>query len=1778
MLRPGAPVGITNTNTATATMTYPGQAIDDIPLGPVTKDVTLVPQPLADNVPTLTAGFAGPAVVNGGGNAVPGRDVTFSVNGTTLNIPADIDITPQYAFVAPAGWTIVPDSAAFDAGSVPPGVTFQYETKTIGGVAREVVTATWPDDVAFGANETWPTMAVVAQPTFAVAAGTNSVANSWIADSRNNWDATSATFTSGTQDAPDIDGDTNVDEWFSVGAQSVLVSSADGLSVVKEICRPNPDAADGCDWFSDPDMFVPVATTSSSITYRITLQNTGNTTLDDVIAYDIMPWVGDVGISEGTAGVPRGSTFAVTVADTADVTPNLDLAFSSSTNPCRPEVYPGAPGCVDDWGPTGSQSIRATVTGTMSPGAAASFTVTGAVVAGATAGAQACNSVAIVSDGTLAAEPQPVCATAQEADLRITVPDRLPLQLGRPGVVPFTVTNLGGSDDAPASVAIDIPADMTVNALDPLGWTCTSVPAGTAPIVGPVTLTCVPVTVSGDPRPLGLDAPDPLDISVTPTQGAGTTVCVPAAVTGQFHDPILDNNTADSCMMLAPLGLPEIEVDKDDGLTTVAPGDQYTYSLVVESRLTSEAVADVILTDELPDNLIFVSATDGGAVSGQDPDGTGGTVIWALPDLQPAGVPTSTGAGTGGGAGSTQTVTVTVEVAATATGTIDNVAVVAAPDPGNPTNTFTDEDNDINDVQNAAIAVVKSAEPPMVTTIGQEIVYTFEVTNSGNAALTDMFIGDDLDGLSAIDCAATTLDPTDTTSCTATYQATGADFSVGEIVNTATATGTPPIGDPVTSATSTATVAAPQVPGLSLVKSATEGSFDAANQTLNFNFAVTNTGNVGIGDIIVSDQLAGTSPVDCVATTLAPAETTTCTATYTTTPADLDVGSVTNTATATGQAPGGPVTSDPSTVQVPADVNAAITLTKTAAETSFAAPGTTLHYSLEVTNTGNVTLTDVTVNDALPGISAVTCPSDVLPAGATQSCTATYVTTLADVNTAAVDNSATATGTPPFGATVTSPPAMASVPAVQAPAISIVKSVAEDEMLAAGQILNYSFEVTNAGNVTLTDITVNDAFPGLSAIVCPDTELDPTESTICTATYTLQQDDIDNNDQLVNTATATGQPPTGDPIGSEPSSASIPPVLLPSLGVVKTAQQADFDAADVTLNFDFEVTNTGNVTLQNLTINDPLPGISPVTCDATQLAPQATTTCAATYVTSQADVDAGTVTNIATASAATPGGQPVTSPPDDVTVVGVQSPDVRFGKDAVEDSYDTAGQAVNFTFEIINTGNVTLSQIAITDDLAGVSAVSCPQSMVEPAATMTCTATYAATQADLDGGMIHNEAALSAAPPAGDPLQRTADVEVPADQQPSIALAKTATEASFDAAGSTLHYRFEATNTGNVTLIDVAVDDPLAGLSALECSGDQIAPDDTVTCTATYETTQLDVDAGQVSNTATATGQPPSGDPIASDPSTATVPAIVNPALVVAKTADADTFTTGQTIVYSFEVTNAGNVTVTDLVVTDPMDGLGAIDCPSRTLAPSSSTTCTGSYTATQADFDAATITNTATATGQAPSGESVTASPSTVTVTATGVAPAITIVKTVAESEYTDGTTLHYSFAVTNTGNVTLTGLAIDDPLPGLSASTCPATTLAPSASMTCAATYTATQADVDAGAIDNTATATATGPGSTLLVSEPSTVQVAALDPMTPPTTPTPPTPPTTPTPPAPPTTPTPPTTVPPSPPPSGLLPRTGSSGVVQMVLAGGLILLAGLAIAGVTRRRRQRPGAHA
>jgi hypothetical protein len=83
------------------------------------------------------------------------------------------------------------------------------------------------------------------------------------------------------------------------------------------------------------------------------------------------------------------------------------------------------------------------------------------------------------------------------------------------------------------------------------------------------------------------------------------------------------------------------------------------------------------------------------------------------------------------------------------------------------------------------------------------------------------------------------------------------------------------------------------------------------------------------------------------------------------------------------------------------------------------------------------------------------------------------------------------------------------------------------------------------------------------------------------------------------------------------------------------------------------------------------------------------------------------------------------------------------------------------------------------------------------------------------------------------------------------------------------------------------VTDPLPGLGAISCNwagssdaGTQagtLSPGETVGCSAAYTTTQADVDAGQVDNTATASGTPPSGPDVSdTDPATITSTALAD--------------------------------------------------------------------------------------------------------------------------------------------------------------------------------------------------------------------------------------------------------------------------------------------------------------
>jgi uncharacterized repeat protein (TIGR01451 family) len=134
------------------------------------------------------------------------------------------------------------------------------------------------------------------------------------------------------------------------------------------------------------------------------------------------------------------------------------------------------------------------------------------------------------------------------------------------------------------------------------------------------------------------------------------------------------------------------------------------------------------------------------------------------------------------------------------------------------------------------------------------------------------------------------------------------------------------------------------------------------------------------------------------------------------------------------------------------------------------------------------------------------------------------------------------------GLTATQPQAITiAAGSCPAPAISVAKSASPTTVTAAGEMVTYTFHVTNKGNVTLTGVKVTDPLPGLSTITCPSTTLAPAASMSCTATYTTTQTDL-NRGSIKNTATASGTDPSGGSVPSPPSSANVT-VTLPTAPV-----------------------------------------------------------------------------------------------------------------------------------------------------------------------------------------------------------------------------------------------------------------------------------------------------------------------------------------------------------------------------------------------------------------------------------------------------------------------------------------------------------------------------------------------------------------------------------------------------------------------------------------------------
>jgi uncharacterized repeat protein (TIGR01451 family) len=810
-------------------------------------------------------------------------------------------------------------------------------------------------------------------------------------------------------------------------------------------------------------------------------------------------------------------------------------------------------------------------------------------------------------------------------------------------------------------------------------------------------------------------------------------------------------------------------------------------------------------------------------------------------------------------------------------------------------------------------------------------------------------------------------------------------------------------------------------------------------------------------------------------------------------------------------------------------------LTKVADRTTVDTVGQPIVFTFTVTNNTAVALSDVQVTDALvdsasSSVAPVpTCVSLISPAGSCSGSstalvpgqsavfTATYVTTQDDLDHGSVSDQATAIASPPTGPALSNSTDVLTVTAVQNPALALAKTAEPETVDSVGDVIDYTFTVTNTGNVTLHGLAIDEThFSGsgaLSAIVCPSGSLAPGATVGCTASYPVTQADLTAG-SVANTAVAVATGPLAAAVASPESSASVDVDQIASLELVKSATPAGADAynADQPIDYSFVVTNTGNVPVTDISvIETDFTGtgtMSAIDCPATELDPTEQFTCTASYILTQDDVDSGSLSNTARATGTAPGG-PVM---DESTVTTPQTPNagLTLSKAASTSFVNAAGDTVSYTFTIRNTGNVTIHDVAVDEtDFDGSGeppVVDCPSDALVPGQQLVCTAAYTITQADMNAGGVINTAVATGLDPTGAEIESAeSTATVTANVAPAITLEKTSDVATFDAVDDEIEFRFLVTNTGNVSLSGVdVVEVDFAGsgtLGAIDCPATELAPTESFTCTAPYSATQDDLDAGSIVNTAQASADSPMDEPVSSENSTVTVDAVQAPLIVLEKTATPDEAdAAGDAITYTFQVSNRGNVTVTGLVIAESefsgTGGLGVPVCAQTSLAPGDDVTCEVSYALTQADVDAGDVSNTAVATASAP-GAAITAAPSSATVTIDR-APALSLVKSTEVTKiFAAGQLVTYAFTITNTGNTTARDVAVhEESFSGRGAAPvvdCPAgATLLPGQTAECTASYTVVDADLDGDALVNTATATSEAPDGSIVVSDPSTARI--------------------------------------------------------------------------------------
>ena len=514
--------------------------------------------------------------------------------------------------------------------------------------------------------------------------------------------------------------------------------------------------------------------------------------------------------------------------------------------------------------------------------------------------------------------------------------------------------------------------------------------------------------------------------------------------------------------------------------------------------------------------------------------------------------------------------------------------------------------------------------------------------------------------------------------------------------------------------------------------------------------------------------------------------------------------------------------------------------------------------------------------------------------------------------------------------------------------LTVVKDPATQTVVSGGDA-NFTITITNTGGTTLTNLVVDDPLSTCTPTVIGSLAAGAQTVVSCTTSGVTAD--------FTNSVTVTADSPAGVLTVSDTADVV---VLDSSILVTKSPATQDVVSGG-TATFTISVTNDGETDLTNVVIDDPLASCASTTLAGLVVGESVDVVCTTPNVTAS-------YTNTVTVTADDPLLTEVTS--TDSADVVVLTPAFSVAKNPATQTVALNGDAI-FTVTITNTGETVLTNLTITDSQATCDITSIASLGIGASQDATCTTT--GVTADFT-----NIVDVTAEDPLGAVLfgSDSADVTV---LVPGVSITKDPA-VQYVVLGGTATFNITVTNTGALDLTNVGVADALAP------GCDNFFALIPVGGTETYSCTQSPV-TGDYLNQADVEATDTAGNPV-SDTDTASVD-MIQPAIDIQKSPDPTYARAGDTVTFTIDVTNVGDVGLTNVVVSDPLTASCDNTFASLAVGGTESYTCTMTAAA---DF-----TNVIGVVADEPSGGTVTAGDSA---DLDVIAPGILVTKSPATQE----------------------------------------------------------------------------------------------------------------------------------------------------------------------------------